>query len=244
MKTADIVTSSNVSIEYELASLVQRIVAFIIDLLILLGYLIVLIIVAQSFNDFSDASIFMALLWYPAFFAYHLISEVFFGGQSIGKRAMGIKVVGIDGQNPTLGQYATRWAFRMIDIFITLGGLATLFISSSARSQRLGDQMAQTLVIKLNPSRTYSIHDIMSIKKSEGYEMTYPGVTRFSDDDMILLKNILDRRKKHKNEAHNQLIHRITDKICKELNITVPKNREKIEFLNTVLQDYIVITRS
>jgi uncharacterized RDD family membrane protein YckC len=86
MEHIDFRTSHNLILSYPRAELIQRIVAFGIDFFLVLmcyGFIV-------SFFPFKIilliASIFI-------FFFYHLLSEIFFMGQSLGKRIMNIRVV-------------------------------------------------------------------------------------------------------------------------------------------------------
>src|SRR5690606_12148888 len=97
------------------------------------------------------------LLYLPVLFLYNLVCETFFGGQSIGKKSMGIKVVKMNGHNPTVGDCLLRWCLRIVDIGASLGALAAILVSSSEKGQRLGDMAANTVVIRLNPPNRYTI---------------------------------------------------------------------------------------
>ncbi|MEN8839397.1 MAG: RDD family protein, partial [Flavobacteriales bacterium] len=146
MKKAEILTANNVAIQYEMASLIQRILAFIIDGIVLLAYyfLLLLLISSVKFYDSSLGNVFIYVLFLPIFFFYNLIAEVNFNGQTIGKAAMGIRVIKLTGETPLLNDYFIRWTYRVIDIWLCAGALAAVFVSSSDKSQRLGDISANT----------------------------------------------------------------------------------------------------
>ena len=244
MKKAEILTSNNVAIQYEMASLMQRILAFIIDGAILFFYfqIVSLIISSFYFTNYDIANMLVYLLVYPVFFFYSLFCEVNFEGQTIGKRIMNIKVIKVTGDVPTINDYFIRWTYRIIDIWISAGALAAVFISSSDKGQRLGDISANTTLIKLNPDTKYTIKDILNIGKNKEYEPTYHQVTHLTDEDMLLIKNTLDRVRKKPNNANKKLALELVEKSAEILNIEeIPKN--KTNFLKTLLKDYIVLTR-
>ena len=135
-----------------------------------------------------------------------------------------------------------RWAFRVIDIFFSIGSVAVLFSSASDKNQRIGDLLAKTAVIRSKPSVTYGINDILSIKNAENYTPTYTQVEKFTDQDMLLIKTSIDRLRKYPNEAHKKVILELASKASDQIGVQAPKN--KVKFLQTLLQDYIVITRS
>src|SRR5688572_13750584 len=131
MKTLDVVTSQNVTIEYQLASIGERFVALLIDYLILLAYAVILYQIVLNTGPFSyradeNLEAVYQILLLPVLFFYQLTFEVFGAGQSPGKRAMSIKVVNLQGQNPNMGECFLRWAFRPIEIAFTLGSLAAI----------------------------------------------------------------------------------------------------------------------
>jgi uncharacterized RDD family membrane protein YckC len=250
MKTADIVTTQNVVIQYELASVMLRIVATILDAVIVGIYLLICVTIQQSYlagsyfggQQMGIGLLFAYLATIPGFM-YTFLCEAFLGGRTVGKMAMGTRVINISGANPSIGDYFLRWAFRMVDIQLTLGGWAMLFSMSNVRGPRFGDVVANTMVIKLRPSREYSITDILNIKSKKDYQPTYPQVVSMTDDDMLLIKNSLDRLKKNSNDAHKDLVRKLYDRTVEELGIQEQPDK-KVTFLKTVLQDYIVLTRS
>ncbi len=244
MKKAEILTANNVAIQYEMASLIQRILAFILDGVILsVYYLIILLLIASvSYSGSSLANIFTYLLFFPVFFFYNLFCEINFNGQTIGKAALGIRVIKLTGETPTLNDYFIRWTYRVIDIWLCAGALAAIFVSSSDKGQRLGDISANTTLIRLNPESKYSIKDILKIGRNSDYTPTYLNVTLMSDEDMLLIKNTLDTIKKKPNSENKKVALELVKKSAEFLQIEeIPKNRTK--FLSTLLKDYIMLTR-
>lgn len=243
MKSIDIITSHNVTIEYQLASVLDRFLAFLIDASVLFGWAMIVILLASS-SVYSDTYlIFIYTLFVPVYLLYHLVSEMFFGGQSVGKKALGIKVVRLDGQLPGAGECILRWLFRFFDITATVGSFAALYASASEKGQRLGDMVARTVVIKLNPTTRYTISDILNIRDAQSHgEAKYPQVVRLTDEDMLLIKNTLERYRSNPNSVHRTLIAEITKKVRELLGIT-EEPQDQIAFLRSLLQEYIVLTR-
>jgi len=240
-KSVEIVTAHNIRIDYELASVSDRIIAFIIDIAILIGWFILLFILTMNVID-ETKELVINIFFVPVMFVYHLTSETFFGGQSIGKKSMGLKVVKLNGHNPSLGDCLLRWVLRIIDILGTSGSLAAILVSSTDKGQRLGDMAANTVVIRLNPPNRYTIADILTIKNKTEYKPTYLGVTVFTDEDMLLIKNSIERLKLHPNPFNKELVDQLAEKVKQKLNIAT-EEKDKLKFLRTILQDYIVLTR-
>ncbi|MFI5203813.1 MAG: RDD family protein [Flavobacteriales bacterium] len=244
------VTSQNVTIEYQLASIGERLVALLIDYIILLAYYLIMYNLVtntrvNTYEQVENLDAIAKLLILPVIFFYHLAFEVFCAGQSIGKMALSIRVVNLHGQNPTLSECFLRWAFRPIEIALTVGALASIYVSSSEKSQRLGDLVARTVVVKLNKNNRHTLKEVMNIKSKENYQPIYTQVTRYTDEEMLYVKICLERVRRYPNTENKKLMNELSLKVCDQLSITpVTDKRKQADFLKQVLQDYIVITRS
>lgn len=251
MKKVDIITSHNISIDYEAASVMNRGVARFLDYLVMIVYFFIAMWILSTFlmssrnwmaGELSGIFYIMLFIFQLPIIFYSILFEYLMKGQTIGKLAMGIRVVKINGENANINDYAMRWAFNLIDFWFSAGAIAALFISTTEKGQRLGDILGQTAVIKNNPEQVYSIRDILNIKDRSKHDPTYLGVSKFTDEDMILIKNAISRVKKYPNEPHKQLVRDLASKAAEELDLEeVPQ--KKLTFLKTLLQDYIVLTR-
>ena len=246
MKTIDIRTTQNVTIEYELATLRERILAFFIDVVIVyVTCAILFFTLDQGFRDtFLNIQNYglQFVVIFSIFVFYQLFSEIIADGQSWGKKAVGIKVVRLDGQEPGLSEYLLRSVFYIIDVLFSFGVVANLLISSSAKSQRLGDMTANTTVIRVRFNLRFRLEDILKINTIEDYEPQFPEVRKLSEQDMLLIKSIITRSRLYRNKAHQDVVSDLMVRLKEELNLDkMPQN--KIEFLKTLIRDYIVLTR-
>ncbi|MGB1103528.1 MAG: RDD family protein [Crocinitomicaceae bacterium] len=244
MKTVDVITAHNISIDYEAASLASRGIALFLDLLIITVYMAIMsqIIAVTAFGASEGVIILMYILIILPITFYSLMMEYLLKGQTIGKMAMGIRVVNLNGENAKMNDYTLRWTFKIIDFWFSAGAIGSLFISTTEKGQRLGDVMAQTAVVRNKPEQVYSIRDILNIKDRSKHEPTYLAVSKFTDEDMILIKNAINRVKRFPNDAHKDLVRELAKRAAEELNLDeVPQ--KKLTFLKTLLQDYIVLTR-
>ncbi len=244
MQTIEIRTTQNVRIEYELASLRERFFSIFIDGLIVgTFYFVLVMILGNAFGDilFENPAL-VSLMLIGMFIFYQLFSEILADGQSWGKKAMGIKVVRLDGKEPNLSDYLLRAVFHIIDSIMSLGIMAALMISSSNKSQRLGDMTANTTVIRIKFNLRFRLEDILKINTLEDYEPTYPEVRQLSEKDMLLIKTIISRYRKYRNKAHQQVINELVENLVHQLDIPETP-RDKIAFLKTLIRDYIVLTR-
>ncbi|MBC8034242.1 MAG: RDD family protein [Chitinophagaceae bacterium] len=238
MNTIKITTSQNIELEYQLAGLGERIVAGIVDTLVIFSYLILIVLVAyvtNTFNMFDDKE-WMVLLFFAPVLFYHLLSELLLNGQSVGKKVMNIKVVSLDGAPPTLGQYLIRWVFRPVDLIITSYACAVLCIAISERKQRLGDMVAGTTLIRTIP-RTGLDDTIYAPTPVIDYTVSFPDVIQLSDKDMQLIKEVIVNVNKTGNSV---LAYHTADKIKQTLNINA--NMDPMHFLHVIIADYNYLT--
>ena len=245
MAAIDIRTTQNVTIEYELSSLRERFFAFFIDLLVYYAlYIFLSIIIVQLFGQFmtSWGIRFVMLLHIAGLLIYHFLSDILFDGQSVGKKALKIKTIRLDGRHPGLGDYLIRSLFLLMDFWLSLGVLAAVLIGSTFRSQRLGDLAANTTVIRTQSKLHFHLSDILNIQSIDNYEPKYPSVRQLSESNMLLIKGLLSRYQNWQNPAHANAIHDAVQVVCQQLDIEPPK-RNKIDFLKTLIRDYIVLTR-
>ncbi|WP_343747305.1 RDD family protein [Fluviicola sp.] len=250
MKTISFTTSQFVTIDYELASPVYRAVAAFLDLIFLCIYfLLASYFIHQNLFDLdwnsrmNRDSFLTAFLIRLPWLLYSPVIEYFTNGRSLGKLIMGIRVVKSNGETAGLREYFTRWIFRIVDIWVGgFGFLALLVSGTTEKRQRIGDIMADTVVIKVKDTQLYGLKDVLSIKNSDTHIPTYPHVIRFSDEDMLLIKNTILRVQRYPNQANKDFAIELANETARLMGLSeTPQKR--MEFLKTVLQDYVVLTR-
>ena len=133
-----------------LAGPITRFLAWLIDLVIVLGAVIVVSIVINLLSlvssDFAGAL--SILSFFVLWFGYGIVLEWYCHGKTIGKRIFNLRVVDEHGLQLTFAQIAVRNLMRFVDCLPALylvGGTACLL---SRRSQRLGDVVAGTVVVR------------------------------------------------------------------------------------------------
>lgn len=235
MKNIEITTAHNIVIRYPLAGWTMRAFAFCIDAIIVSVISALLFTFLISFPNLAEY-----LSWAIVAF-YHLAWEIMNRGQTPGKYFLKLKVVTLDGYNPTLTAYMLRWLFRMVDVTFSFGMMAILFISSTKNGQRLGDLLANTTVVKMNGNQLSSLERIEKIHNTD-HEINYPAVAMYNDKDMLLIKQVLRRSEIEYNSEVKQLSLALAKKVCDDLEIKeVPRDPEG--FLKIILKDYILSTR-
>jgi uncharacterized RDD family membrane protein YckC len=234
MQNIRIQTAQNVFIEYQPASVGDRIIATMIDGIIVYSFIIACMGIIASLNvEFNW--VVQALIMIPYLF-YDLLFEILMDGQTIGKKARSIKVVKLNGSQPTIGSYLLRWLIRPIDILF-FGAVAILTISLNGKGQRLGDIAAGTSVVSLR--RRVGLSDMMVPQTQENYEPVYPQATFLSDQDVALIKEAL---LVHTNSEEPDI--RLLETLARKVKgvLQVESNMPPMAFLRTILKDHAHLT--
>jgi uncharacterized RDD family membrane protein YckC len=258
MSVIQIATPFNIELEFEIAEIHKRLFAYFIDFTLLLLYFISMkYFYYGGFNRVSSRllqnhvgldilTISMPML------LYSLISEVMMHGQTFGKKLMNIRVISLDGGEPALSQFITRWMFKAFEwpfffgytvltresivVYILITGffgiIVVIIIAVTKRNQRLGDLAANTVVV--NTKSIFSVQDtvFMEIKETD-YMVTFPEVLKLSDRDINTIKNVINQFYKN-NNTHT--CTRVAYKVQEVLKIRT--DLYPIDFLEKLLADY------
>lgn len=231
MANTTIITGQYVQINQTPASVGERIIARLIDMVIIILYLFATI---SFFNKVPSLVLYqvsyLLFIILPAV-CYSLLFEVFNHGQSIGKMIMNIRVVMADGSSPTFGAYLLRWLLYLIDFTIT-GGLGLIFILMTKKSQRIGDLAAGTMVIKLNDYRKIKV----SLDEYSHLEANYHPVFPQAGDLSLEQINVIEKALSVNGKERYNYISQLSGKIKELLGINTQLSDEK--FLETLVKDY------
>ncbi len=150
--TVDIATPEGVELRLPVAGLAPRSLAWLIDALIKSVGLTAASVAIQFAGEFGVGLLLIsmfAMLWF-----YNVLFEVFNGGATPGKRAVGLRVTNANGTPVGWTGSLIRNLIRFVDVLpgcYAFGCLAVLF---SRRYQRLGDMAAGTIVV-FDPKATF-----------------------------------------------------------------------------------------
>src|SRR5919197_621638 len=143
-------TPERVAFDYPVAGPGSRFLAQLIDGLILFGLLLILSIVAGTLARASGqlALLFAIIGVFLLVWGYFLVSEAVWSGQTVGKRALRLRVVGDHGEPITLTQAIVRNLVRIVDFLPFFYGVGLIVLFAYGRGKRLGDLAAGTLVVR------------------------------------------------------------------------------------------------
>lgn len=230
-------TTQNVTLEFLPASIGDRILAFLIDLVIMGAWLILGSLLFSTYlttvveNTSVLFAIYMLVIALPVM-SYSLLSEIFMNGQSVGKRVLGLRVVRLNGTSASVGDYFLRWLLRMLDIWI-FSGLVGLITMAIYQGQRLGDRAAKTAVVKLRPPVRL---DELTQDDHPEYQVLFPQALLLSDRDLNTIRRVLRKTQQH----HTFDLLAMTAQRVKDVT-GIQTDLDDWVFLTTLLQDHTVL---
>ena len=236
MAYSSIITGQYVRINQKSATLGDRILALLIDFIILFGYIagcnyLLTNILRHVINrEIFYLLIIIFMMIIPT--VYFLLFELFYNGQTIGKKVMRIRVVKVDSTPPHFSDYLLRWVLFPVDVLMT-GGLGAVFILCTKKSQRLGDLAAGTMIIREQNFKNLQISLDEFIYTDDNYEPTFNIAEDLSLEQINVISRTLDQIKNR-----NERIATLAAKVRNTLHITSTTDMNDEEFLKTIVRDY------
>ncbi len=237
-------TPEQIELEFPVAGLGSRGMALLVDSLIQGVVVIVVLIISslvypdlarywESAGKWMMAAI--IFLMFCLYWGYFAIFEVFWNGQTPGKRQAHIRVITASGRPITVFEAIARNFLRAVDsqLFYMVGAIA---IAVDKKNRRLGDMVAGTVVI----------HELQEQGDSYWYGqksdavVTPPveAITAMTAQEFQLIETFLNRRLDLPYEQRQQTAQTIADRIGTRLNVP-PADRGSAEnFLEELSRRY------
>lgn len=185
-----ILSSQDVRITQDSASIAARLGALLIDLIIIAAMYFVLIRIGliDLCSAFNLERLLIIILMLPL--AYPVVTETMMGGQTVGKRFLHMRVVTLEGGGPKLTAFIMRWLMLPFDLFFAMG-IGQLCVFFTKRQQRLGDLVAGTWVVRTKTYDTDSAN-LLPYANPQGYVPTYPRAKNLTARQAALLQEVSD----------------------------------------------------
>lgn len=233
MAVTTFVTSQHVNLHQRAASLSSRFLAWLIDgSIMVIAYFMIVSVVAIQAYDTPPLAIVCFVIGAIVTLLYPLIMERFNKGQTLGKMALGIQVMSLDGSRPSLSQLLLRWLLLIVDGPL-LGSIGMLSIIFTKNSQRLGDLAAGTTVIQKNGYAQLHIRLDDFQYAMPGYVPSYPTAANLSWRQMEVISRVVSAPRSV--QRWNNMAA-LSTKVQQTLQITAQQPPEM--FLNILINDY------
>ncbi len=263
MSKLKVQTTQNVPLDFEVANTGLRLLAALIDTLVIVVYWIGIYYLLSALGHGDVNSGVMSIMFYllliiPSTF-YGPILEFLWSGQTVGKWMLKCRVVKVDGSRLSLGSIIIRSLLRNIDshlflLVLILMGLGVkiqievlyvfylipapivglISMGMSKHTQRLGDLAAGTAVVRLK--RALSLKDTIFRVVKTDYEPVFKNVLLLSDRDIRIIKNTLEDYDRTKDATKVKILGEKA-----RVLLGVEKKVEPLPMLRTIIRDYNVM---
>ena len=230
-------TPERVELHYVLANVGNRFLAAAIDHLIQAVAIVAIFLAAGGLSGwrlFATMSVWTAALTVLAVFGvywgYFVAFETLWSGQTPGKRMMRLRVVREGGRPVRFFEVFVRNLLRLAIDFQPFGSYAIGVVSIifSARSKRVGDFVAGTVVVKERATEAPSLNEIIKLSEIEQQriERAAPAAfvadtRRLSAQELNAVKAFLKRRYELREPSRSVLAARIAEPISTKLGVAV-----------------------
>ena len=187
----EIETPEQVTLDYEIAGLGSRAAAALLDFLILgglavAGALLLLLLARAGVSPGRLGSAVLVMIGFGAWYGYFTFFEGLRGGQTPGKRALGLRVVSDTGHAVTLGSAAVRNLLRIADFLPPPYLTGAVLVALHPRAKRIGDLVAGTVVVRDRPEERHPA-------ATRADAVTLLSAPALSDEEFRLLSGFAER---------------------------------------------------
>jgi uncharacterized RDD family membrane protein YckC len=237
MASGSLVTGDAVVLDVPIAHLPVRTVSALIDIAVMVtanvaGTLLWALTLSQFDSAFSAAVtiIFTVLV----LVGYPLVFETATRGRSLGKMAMGLRVVSEDGSPERFRQAAFRALAGVVEIWMLFGAPAVICSMVSPKAKRIGDVFAGTVVINERGPRPEPLPAMPPHLAGWAASLQLSGLR---GDQAELARQFLSRARQLDPALRDQMAHRIAADVVSRIFPPPPAGTPPQHVLAAVLAE-------
>lgn len=236
-----IVTPEAVVLEFAEAGLGSRTLGFLVDLGVRLAIMwAVLTGLGFGAPVLGDTVIIIAMTISVTgvLLVYPVVCETIWNGRTVGKMLVGLRVVTVEGAPVRFRHAAIRSALGLVDFLATAGSAAIFCALATRRSQRLGDLVAGTIVVRERQAGSHAQPIIF--QPPPGWE-AYVGaldVSGLDDELYVLARSFLLRVHEMRTSARYERGMELATLVGARINAEVPTQHHPETFLHAVAAVY------
>lgn len=166
---------------------------------------------------------------------YKPVLELFWNGQTVGKRAMGIRVVRSNGLPVHLLGVIIRNFMRVVDMLPSAYVIGAIAVLTTRQHQRLGDIVAGTVVVRERQGQTPVAPPQPENLAPADVDGLRQYVLRLEEIDLEPLRGFWERRHQLEPEARLRVANLIAANLAARMSWTEPVPLNPEEFLEAVL---------
>jgi len=234
-------TPEQTALEYPIAGLGSRFLALLADtgIQIILAIFVIIVgsVVGLGVATFSDLGpqwvlaiiVFLLFLLNSGYFA---LFEIFWNGQTPGKRYAEVRVIKDDGRPIGAYEAIVRNALRLVDMLPAMYGIGLVSIFLSKQSKRLGDFVAGTVVV--HEKTLEGVRPYQGAKIDE----TLPPIdaSRVTLEEIQLIETFLNRRDSLEPVVRTNMAMQIANRLANKMEVKIYGWPRTEKFLEAVIE--------
>lgn len=235
IRTLEILTPEQVTIQYELAGVGSRGVAAALDSLLQLAIFLLLVLLLQALMQSKlispwsewDRPVLITLLtlgFFIILWGYHILFETLWSGQTPGKRYMGLRVITDGGYPVDFRAVFVRNLLRAVDA-LPIYGVGFTVALLHPRYQRLGDMAAGTLVV--HHGNEDATRRAPGLGEALVFRLLDPAVVsriaHLTREEYRMVQLFLERRADLTPELQGQFAHTLAARLMEKLAYHAPE---------------------
>jgi uncharacterized RDD family membrane protein YckC len=233
-------TPEQIALEFPLAGAGSRFLAMAIDTGVQIAGFLTLALFGllalwfRSVGFQSLATWIVALLivcGFLVYYGYFAAFESIWGGQTPGKRAIGLRVITVTGQPITAFDAILRNLLRIVDQMPGIYAVGVVSMFFTARNQRLGDLVAGTVVV--HEQRIQRSADVTTAPG--GVRL---GASRLSVEEIETIETFLSRRAELPEYMRIRASRLLADRIRQRLEIAPGTHKDDEALIDAVAAEY------
>ena len=225
-------TPEQIKIHYSIAGIGSRFYAALIDVAVLTPIVFIgAYVTVRAILDLDERlGNWLAAIAGVATFAfqwgYYIVFEITTNGQSLGKRALGLRVIKVHGYPISFSDSVIRNLVRIVDFLPFFYGAGLLAMLLNENWQRLGDLAAGTLVVKEDTKVSPNPMRIPTIRKSTFVYADWIQLEQLTDTELVSIREYLSRRGTLPRLRRIQLVRTIGTPIARKMGGSKPIDYE------------------
>jgi uncharacterized RDD family membrane protein YckC len=243
-----VISPEKAVLTYRLAGLGSRLLAHLLDILILVVLILIVVVGVGLVVGFSTLGgldevsggigmIVITLAYSLGPFLYFILFEWLYNGQTIGKKAMGVRVRMADGTPVTFGAALGRNLLRVADLLPGSYFVGLIAMFTNPKSQRIGDLFAGTIVVherRADPR----FHPAPHKEHTHPLEDAVGDLRGMTSEEYWALRRLCDRFPELPRAVQDRLMREVWQPIAYRLKVPAPPNVHPLHLAEAVVMKY------
>lgn len=237
----DLVTGEAVALDLRLAKLPSRSLAFLLDFCLqvtalILGIIGVTAIITAADLDEAASTALVILTLVGILVGYPCMMETLSGGRTLGKMALGLRIVRADGGPIRFRHALVRALCGFVELWMTGGCIAVIVSLINPRGQRVGDLLAGTVAVAERQHLRQAPAVVAMPPGLQGWASTLD-LSALNETDASAARSLVQRWHQLAPASRESMAAELTGRINSRVSPPPPAGTPPIAYLSAVLAE-------